>query len=397
VTDRVLLVVHHGPLRQSLRDWLELELPRCAFIEAASAGEAVSLVQGSMPRLVVIDVDMPARAGLGAVQSVHAAAPAAPIVATGLEETGTYRAAVKGAGATAYVPKGTLQMELIPILRSVGVKIGPFPQPSGGGCAGPGLLCLRLLGGLQITLDETPLTEFISTKVPALLAYLAVTGRPHSRPALSGFLWGDTPERNAAKSLRTALYNLRQLLAPHLTVTRQMIAINQGGAYWLDVEVLTQRITEALRDNHGGLTHYGAALLEEAANLYRGDFLEGFYVRNAPAFEEWVLVQRERLRLLVLQALHVLVDYYTRQGQYAEAIDWARRLLVMEPWQEETHRQLMQVLALSGQRGAALAQYEALQRTLAEEFGVEPAEETRSLNRQIKFDYQRSLLATLRS
>ncbi|MGB9620719.1 MAG: AfsR/SARP family transcriptional regulator, partial [Armatimonadota bacterium] len=71
-----------------------------------------------------------------------------------------------------------------------------------------GILRMTLLGGLSISLDEEPLTRFISSKSPALLSYLAYTGHPHTRATLTGLLWGDSPEAQAKASLRQVLSDL---------------------------------------------------------------------------------------------------------------------------------------------------------------------------------------------
>ena len=124
--------------------------------------------------------------------------------------------------------------------------------------------------------------------------------------------------------------------------------------------------------------------LREAVELYRGEFLEGFSVRQALGFEEWVLGERERLRQLAIQALHRLSVACTVRGEYAAGIEYTNRLLALEPWQEEAHRQLMTLLARSGQHSAALAQYETCRRILAEELGVEPLPETQALYHRLK-------------
>jgi predicted ATPase len=120
--------------------------------------------------------------------------------------------------------------------------------------------------------------------------------------------------------------------------------------------------------------------------LYRGDFLEGFYVRDAPTFEEWVLVQGTRLRELALQALHRLSKHYAEQGEVGleDGIKYTSRLLALEPSREEAHRGLMLLLAQSGQRGAALAQYEVCRQALAEDLGVAPGPETQELHERIR-------------
>ncbi len=108
----------------------------------------------------------------------------------------------------------------------------------------------------------------------------------------------------------------------------------------------------------------GVAVLREAAELYRGDFLEGFSVADAPTFEEWALIQREQLRRLSMDALHGLATDAADRSAYAEGIGYAARLLAIDLTREEAHRQKMVLLALSGQRGAALAQYETCRRML---------------------------------
>ncbi|MGD8517584.1 MAG: BTAD domain-containing putative transcriptional regulator, partial [Anaerolineae bacterium] len=174
-------------------------------------------------------------------------------------------------------------------------------------------LQLALLGPLEIRRAGTPVTGFASIKVQALLCYLAVTGQPHLRPSLAGLLWGEMPEANAQNNLRKALSNLRRLVGPHLAITRQTVALNRDSSYWLDVEAFESLAGSASPAE--GAAQPTIERLAEAVELYRGDFLDGFYVRQAPAFEEWVLAQRARLRELAVQALHALTVHHTRRGE----------------------------------------------------------------------------------
>ncbi len=233
-------------------------------------------------------------------------------------------------------------------------------------------LHLALLGHLEIRRAGAAVPGFTSNKVQALLCYLAVTGRSHLRPALAGLLWGELSEASAQNSLRKALSNLHQLLGPYVDIRRDSVAFNRNSAYWLDVEAFEAGVGAAAGKIH-------VVRLEKAAALYQGDFLAGFYVRDAPAFEEWALAQRARLRMLALQALHTLAIHHSRLGEDGRpaAIDYTTRLLALEPWREEAHLQLMLLLAASGQRSAALAQYETCRRLLAEELGAQPSEEIR--------------------
>jgi len=89
-------------------------------------------------------------------------------------------------------------------------------------------------------------------------------------------------------------------------------------------------------------------------------------------FEEWQHLQRERYHRRVMQALYALTDYYYRSGVLEQAEAYARRQLTLEAWNEEAHQQLMRILAASGQRSAALAQYGRCRAVLAAELDVEP-------------------------
>ncbi len=245
-------------------------------------------------------------------------------------------------------------------------------------------LSIRQFGSFEVTLGGEPVTGFASDKVRALLAYLAVEAdRPHRREALAGLLWPDYPEPSARASLRRALANLRRVIGDHqaappfLSISRQTIQFNCAGDAWCDVTAFTRSLKAA---------QFSAEIdsLEKAAELYRGSFLEGFSLGDSVAFEEWLLLQRERLRREALGALRRLAAHHEAQGEYGKAIPYARQQVDLEPWQEEAQRQLMRLLALNGQRGLAVAQYKACRCILAEQLGVEPAAETTRLYEQIQ-------------
>lgn len=247
-----------------------------------------------------------------------------------------------------------------------------------------GGLQLNLFGKPEVILNGAPITAFESAKSPALLAYLAITGQAHSRDTLATLLWGDLPEATAKRNLTKALTNLRQLLEPYLLIERHSIAFNHQAHATVDA-VIFQAAVESSALLKPDNPERDLAPLRQAVSLYRGDFLEGFYVKNALEFEEWALGQREYLRELMLQALRRLTEQSARlETNPAIALDYCRRWLGLEPWQEAAHRQMMLLLARSGQRDAALAQYETCRQVLVEEFGVEPTAETVALYERIK-------------
>jgi predicted ATPase/DNA-binding SARP family transcriptional activator len=241
-------------------------------------------------------------------------------------------------------------------------------------------LALSFLGPFEVTLDGVPITAFDSNKVRALLAYLAVEAdRPHSRDALAGLLWPDYPERSARTNLRNALANLRKAIAdqeaasPYLTITRETIQFNRQSDQWTDATAFAE-LAALANPSH----------LEEALALYHAPFLDGFAVADSAPFEDWSLRVREQLERQVVSTLERLAGQYEERGEIERALEYARRQVDLAPWQEEAHRRLMRLLALSGARSAALAQYEACCRALREELDVEPGEETARLYERIR-------------
>lgn len=237
-------------------------------------------------------------------------------------------------------------------------------------------LHLELLGGLRVRLGSTPVTGFVSNKALALLCYLAVTARPHFRAALAGRFWSQLPEADARMNLRRVLANLRTLVGDHLVITRDSVAFNHESPYSLDVAQFEACMRQA-----------GAGEVEQlqlAATYYRGDFLEGFALRDAPDFDEWMIAEGERLRQLAFNVLHELALYFAGRRNYSAGIDYVSRMLQLDPWREDAHRQLMLLLAESGQTSAALQQYESCRRILRDELNVEPFEATTRLYEQIR-------------
>jgi predicted ATPase/DNA-binding SARP family transcriptional activator/Tfp pilus assembly protein PilF len=254
-------------------------------------------------------------------------------------------------------------------------------------------LTISLLGSLQVTLDGKPVTGFATDKARALLAYLvAEADHPHRRDALAGLLWPDQPQRKARQNLRQALSFLRQAIRDQnddglfLLVSRETIQFNPDCDYWLDVAAFTALVEACRGHQHRRLETCPPCIrrLEQMVELYRGDFLEHFYLSDSSLFEEWASLKREWLHREAVEALYHLANYYERRGDYDRARQYARRQVELEPWREEAHRQLMRLLALDRQRSAALAQYEACHRALATELGVEPTAETVTLYERIR-------------
>lgn len=255
----------------------------------------------------------------------------------------------------------------------------------------------HFLGPFQITFNGEPLTGFATDKVRALLAYLSVEGtRAHRREALAAMLWPNSSDSDALTSLRQALRKLRQALAggaelhesddpPDLLVTTQTVQIAPG-EYYLDVDEFKASVKRCREHRHRKIEHCATchARMLRAAELYRGDFLAGFLLEDSEAFDEWLVLTREGLRRQALEVFSNLMRFCEARGDHTYALHYAHRQIDMEPWREDVHRQAMELLALTGQRNAAIAQYESCRRSLFQELGVEPEAETVALYERIK-------------
>lgn len=236
------------------------------------------------------------------------------------------------------------------------------------------MLQLSLLGQVRISLDGEAVSGFVSSKAQALLCYLAMTLQGASRDTLIGLLWDELPEPDAKANLRVTLSNLRKLVGDHLEADRQWVQFNRSLPYRLDTETFE------------GALAGGASLsaLTEAAELYRGDFMAGFYLRDVPLYSDWQANERERLQRVALEIFDVLTQRLVARAEFPRAIHYASRLLALEPWREASHRELMRLYARTDNYTAALKQFETCRELLETELGVEPSAETEELNERIK-------------
>lgn len=250
----------------------------------------------------------------------------------------------------------------------------------GGAYSSPPGLRIGTLGGLSLTLDGRPVDDLVSRRTEALLVYLACARRPQSREALADLLWDERAQTQAAGNFRVIVNSLRRSLGAFIEANRYSIGMNLASAFTLDVTDFEAAAQAALRD----ASQPDRALLFQAAGLYRGDFLAGLSLPEGRRFEEWVMLERERLRRLQIEVLDALVDAAGRDRHHRAGVDLATRLLLIDPLRESTHRKLMRFHARLGERSSALAQYQACARVLKEELDVPPDSETRALAERIR-------------
>ncbi len=253
-------------------------------------------------------------------------------------------------------------------------------------------LTIALLGTMQVTRRGETLPGLEANATRALLIHLVMhADRPLPRELLAGHLWPESPNSDALANLRVTLYRLRNAIGdrdadpPHLLVSRSAVQLNAASDVWSDVAAFDAHVRAAGQHFHPEpeLCSTCVEHLSAAAELYQGDFVRGFSYPSAE-LEGWVVTQREALHLEALEVLDRLARHHAQRGTYSESLANARRQIDLEPWRESAHRQAMTALALSGQRAAALAQYERCVTALAEELGVEPETETVTLYGRIR-------------
>jgi DNA-binding SARP family transcriptional activator len=255
-------------------------------------------------------------------------------------------------------------------------------------------LAISLFGHFQVTLDSEEISDFRYDKVRALLAYLAVYhNQPFRRQSLAALLWPDVSHQSAFSNLRNAIYYLRNALegshrpasnsGDFLMVGKGTLQFRKTENLQLDVAEFEKLLALEFDSNLKSSRQIRISNLEAAVALYDGGFLDGFYV-DSPAFEEWLLFERHRLKESMLTALDSLATFHEDAGDLIKAQHYIRWQLRLEPYRETAHQCLMRVLALGGQRGAAMDQYNSCRHILAQELGVAPSGATLTLFRQIR-------------
>ena len=252
----------------------------------------------------------------------------------------------------------------------------------------PPRLRLQLLGEMQVTLDGAPLTGKVYGKLLALLAFLALEdGRSHPREHLAELFWPTLAPDAARTNLRQSLYNLRRTLGDSTTdflvSGRESVRIGAPGLISLDVREFAALPT-CPSPPAPDQCKQCLARLEHGAALWRGEFLAGLVIEEAPGFEEWRAGWRESLHRQMLALLERLRLCHERQGAFDRALLHAQHYAVIDPWDETGHREVMRLLALNGQRSAALAQYEACRAMLERELGMAPETATQLLFERIR-------------
>ena len=256
-----------------------------------------------------------------------------------------------------------------------------------------GLLTFHLLGKPTISYGADSLGDLLAGKEQALLVYLACQpGKRFSRDHLATLLWGETSPDRTRYNLRRALWRLRSALeevglAPDacLRTEDSWVTVPNSAPTWLDVLEFEEAFETASHrfEAEFSPSSEGVRRVRESLDLYRGAFLTGFSISQAPDFEHWVLLERERLFQLLLRVPNLLSERSIERRRRDEGITVCQRLLELDPLQEDIHRLLMRLYWDTGRRTQALRQYRALEKILRRELDIEPVQETQELYERI--------------
>lgn len=245
-----------------------------------------------------------------------------------------------------------------------------------------------LFGKFQIRFKGAELAGIEGRKTQELLAYLMIyRSRAHAREVLAEMLWGEPHRVQTRKYLRQALWQVQTALEPcaadegggPLVADPEWVQFNPVSSVWLDVAQFEDAYARA--QGVAGVALDGQSLdsLRRAVQLYTSDLLEGCY-------QDWCIFERERLQSMYLAMLDKLIDWCQAHAEYEVGLGYGAQILRYDRARERTHRRMMRLYYLAGDRTSALRQYEHLVRALREELNVTPSRRSLLLVEQIRAD-----------
>lgn len=249
-------------------------------------------------------------------------------------------------------------------------------------------LSIQLFGKFCVRRSEQVLDGFDPRKVQELFCYLLLH-RDHSlsREALASLLWPDTTTPLSKKNLRQVLWQLQSALGSQnealhervLLVEPEWVQLNAGADLWLDVAEFEQTYNSVQKIAGQELDEQTVQRVQDAVQLYQGPLLEGWY-------QDWCIQEREGLQNHYLSMLDKLMSYCETRHDYETSLLYGMRIMCYDRARERTHRRMMRLYYLLGDRAEALRQYERCSSALEEELGVSPSKNTVALYRQIQAD-----------
>jgi DNA-binding SARP family transcriptional activator len=250
-------------------------------------------------------------------------------------------------------------------------------------------LHINLFGRFSVRHDNQLVEGLAGGKVQELLAYLLLyRDRPHSRDVLADRLWPECETDQQRKYLRHALWQLQSTLGhlennssarSLLQIEPNWVSLNRATPFWLDVAVLEAASARVLRVQGQAFDRETTVIVQDAVDLYAGDLLEGWY-------QDWCVNERDRLQQVYIMLVEKLIVSCEAHYDFEVGLWYGNRILAIERTHEATHRRMMRLRYLLGDRTGALRQYHQCRSALHVMLAVTPAQETTWLYEQIRGD-----------
>lgn len=229
---------------------------------------------------------------------------------------------------------------------------------------GPPAHMVRVLGRFRVEVRHRPVE--LPMQAQRVIGYLAVTGTCERRDRLAGRLWPFSPQRRADANLRTAIWRIGTASRALLDTSRTFIALEEH------VEVDARLACAQARTLIDPSCEQ--AMGNSSLALWEDDLLPGWD-------EEWLVIERERMRQLRIHGLEALSRVHIASGRFCDAIDVALTTVAAEPLRESAHFVLIQAHLAEGNTSEAQREFESYRRLLQAELGLEPSSKIRDLVR----------------
>jgi LuxR family transcriptional regulator, maltose regulon positive regulatory protein len=248
-------------------------------------------------------------------------------------------------------------------------------------------LNVRLFGAVEIFRDPArPFTPdaWVTRRARDILCFIA--SRRHRRASKDTIIdtfWGEADFGSVEKNFHPTISHIRKALNSNQPLKQNFLLYRDGDyqlnpefSYRIDTEEFDRLVTEGDAARRAREQEAYVKSYESAAELYRGEFMQGTY-------DEWAEEQRSYYREQYLRLLEILAQVAQKADDWPRSMSLAHRILREDPFREDVHCHLMRAHAAQGNRVAVREQFETLRKLLRKELGVEPAAETQRVYKEL--------------
>lgn len=239
------------------------------------------------------------------------------------------------------------------------------------------------LGGLVIRFSGVDLSTKISSKAIALLCYLVVNPTLNNRDKLADLLWNNDDLELSRYNLRYTVWLIRRVFKEDFQAAEIISTEKNGYKISGDIEIYCDCNEFKLLYDQYSNNDNNIMYLEKLRELYKGDFLDGFNIKNCYKFDDWLFFEREKIQKIYFISMESLAAMYKELNKHQNAITIYREILMLNPFLEEIHLELIKVYIAIGDRNSAITQYERCVAILRDELNVVPNEKIRNLYKEV--------------